>query len=236
MTTEIIPWFGLRHPVAAGSHFVAFVLSMLGSWLLWRRAERQRRIQIIAACFGLSMLGLYAASATYHAFQLGWDRLRFLHLLDKCAIYGLIAGTYTPVVLLLIPDGRRRLACIIIIWALAALGMAFQVAKFAGVLPTEPYWIGALLYLGMGWLGLAILMDMVRTVGFRGLRWVVYGGLAYSLGVVIDVQHEPVLWPGVFGSHELFHVCAIVGTLCHFVFIWKYVIPYALAESAGIPS
>jgi hemolysin III len=84
----------------------------------------------------------------------------------------------------------------------------------------------------MGWLGLGLAMDMVRAVGFRGLRWALYGGLAYTLGVAVDVQSEPIIWPGVIGSHELFHVLAVVGTFCHFIFIWHYVIPYAVCENA----
>lgn len=230
MIPETIPFLGLRHPVAAGTHFVAFMFSILGTWLLWRQAHGQRRIQIIAACYGFTMMCLYAASSTYHALQLPWDQLRFFLLLDKCAIYGFIAGTYTPVVLLLVPAGWRRILCITIIWLLAVCGIVMKVTAFAGGMPSEPYWIGALLYLGMGWIGLALIMDMVRAVGFRGLQWAIYGGLAYTIGVVIDIQHEPVFWPGVFGSHELFHVFTVVGTLCHFVFIWEFVLPYALRE------
>src|SRR5262249_36600581 len=115
-----------------------------------------------------------------------------------------------------------------------AVGIAFNLMTFTGVISLQPYWIRALLYLGMGWLALALVLDMLRAVGFRGLQWAIYGGIAYTLGVMVDVQNEPVFWPGVFGSHELFHVCAVVGTLCHFIFIWRYVIPFGIAPEASI--
>jgi hemolysin III len=224
---EIISYFGLRHPVAAGTHFVAFVLSAFGTYLLWRRGRGCRWIQFVACSFGVSMMLLYAASATWHALQLPWAQMRYLLLVDKIAIFVLIAGTYTPVVLFLVRHQRRRIAFFAAIWLLAAGGIALKVLAFVGAIPHEPYWIGVVMYLAMGWLALGLLLDMVRTVGFRGMRWAVYGGLAYSLGAVIDVQQEPNIWPGVFGPHELFHVLAMIGTFCHFVFIWRFVLPYA---------
>jgi hemolysin III len=163
-----------------------------------------------------------------------WEQLRYFLLLDVSAIYVLIAGTYTPIVLLLLPTRWRRIAFFLTIWLLAAVGIAINVMAFTGVVSLPPYWIRALLYLSMGWLALGLLLDMLRAVGFRGLQWAIYGGLAYTLGVVVDVQSEPVLWPGVFGPHELFHVCAVVGTLCHFIFIWRYVVPYALPLEASV--
>jgi hemolysin III len=110
---------------------------------------------------------------------------------------------------------------------MAAMGIAFKTLSFAGILSHEPYWIRAVLYLGMGWLALALAPDIVRAVGLRGLGWAIYGGLAYTLGVAVEIQGEPVLWPGVIGPHELFHVLVMVGTFCHFIFIWRYVLPCA---------
>ena len=64
------------------------------------------------------------------------------------------------------------------------------------------------------------------------MQWLIYGGLAYTIGVGIDVQHEPNIWPGVIGYHELFHVLVVVGSFCHFVFIWEYVLPTVLNACA----
>lgn len=230
---EIVSYLGLRHPVAALAHAVAAFLSVLGAYLLWRRGRGNPRVRIAAMSFGVSAAFLYSASATYHALQLPWEQLCYFLLVDVCAIFVLIAGTYTPIVLLIIPEGWRRIAFFTAIWLIAAAGVAFRVLTFLGVLSQGPYWIVVLLYLGMGWLGLALILDMVRAVGFRGLRWLIHGGLAYTVGVGIDVQREPNIWPGVIGYHELFHVLAVVGSLCHFVFIWKYVVPYALNDCAG---
>jgi len=207
------------------------LLSVIGSYLLWRRAEGQPRVQIVAACFGLSMMILYAASTLYHAVRVPLEQLRYFLLVDLSAIYVLIAGTYTPVILLL-PKGWRRMAFFAIIWLIAGVGIAFKVMVVADVMSPPVYWVSALFYLGMGWLGLGMILDIVRAVGLHGLRWAMYGGIAYSLGVVVDIQHEPNFWPGIVGYHELFHVFVVIGTMCHFMFIWLHVIPYAVAKNA----
>jgi hemolysin III len=225
---EIIPFLGLRNPVSSGTHMIALVLSVLATRLLWRRARGHFRVQLTAACFGLSMILLYAASTTFHALQLPWEQLRFFLLLDVSAIYVLIAGTYTPPLLILLRKGRRRNAYFLGIWLMAGMGIALNVMAFTGILSREPYWVGALLYLGMGWFALLVARDLVRTVGLRGFLWAVYGGLAYTLGVAIDLLGRPILLPGVLGPHELFHLFAMAGTLFHFIFIWDYVLPYAL--------
>jgi hemolysin III len=229
---EIVSYWGLRHPVAAAAHAVAALLSVMATYLLWRRGRGNPRAQIAAMSFGVSAVFLYAASATYHALQIPWEQLRYLLLLDVCAIFVLIAGTYTPIVLLIVPAGWRRMFFFTLVWLIAAAGIAFKILTFAGALSQGPYWVVVLIYLAMGWLGLALILDMVRAVGFRGLGWLIYGGLAYTIGVGIDVQHEPNIWPGVIGSHELFHVLTVIGSFCHFVFIWNYVIPYAIDDSA----
>jgi hemolysin III len=228
---EIISYLGLRHPVATAAHAVGAVLAVLGTYLLWRRGRGNPRAQIVAISFGISAVFLYAASATYHALQVPWEQLRYFLLLDVCAIFVLIAGTYTPIVLLIVPPGWRRMGFFTLVWLMAAAGIAFRILTFTGVLSQGPYWAVVLIYLSMGWLGLALVLDMVRAVGFRGLQWLIYGGLAYTIGVGIDVQHEPNIWPGVIGYHELFHVFVVAGSFCHFVFIWNYVMPYALNDS-----
>lgn len=232
MTPEITPLWGVRHPVASGTHAFAFILALFGAWLLWRRAGGQWRARLAVTSFALSMLILYAASALYHAVRVPSEQLRYYLLVDMSAIYVLIAGTYTPV-LLVIPGRLRRTAFFATVWLIALVGIAFKIMGFIKIVSLPPYWMSALLYLSMGWLGLALIRDIVRAVGFAGLRWLIYGGIAYSLGAIVDIQQEPSLWPGVFGYHELFHILAVIGTLCHFVFVWQFVIPYAVVPSSA---
>jgi hemolysin III len=150
VTPEIIPFLGVRHPVASGTHFVAFLLALIGTYMLWRRAEGQPRVQFAATCFGLSMLLLYIASAIYHSLQIPWEQLRYLQLVDWSAIYILIAGTYTPV-LLLLPDGWRRGAFFAAIWLMAAVGIAFKTLAFAGFSRTNR--IGSARFCIWAWAG-----------------------------------------------------------------------------------
>ena len=152
---------GIASSRGGGVHAIAALLAVLGTYLLWRRGRGNPRAQFVAMSFGVSAVFLYAASATYHALQLPWEQLRYLLLVDTCAIFVLIAGTYTPVVLVIIPPGRRRIGFFTAIWFIAAAGIAFKVLTFLGVISQGPYWIVVLLYLGMGWLGLALILDMV---------------------------------------------------------------------------
>src|SRR5262245_54091159 len=98
----------------------------MGAGLLWQRAQGHPRVQIAAMCFAFSMLFLYAASAIYHAVRVPAEHLRYFLLVDVSAIYVLIAGTYTPV-LLLLPSGCRRMAFFTTIWLFAGVGIAFKV-------------------------------------------------------------------------------------------------------------
>jgi len=106
---------------------------------------------------------LYAASAIYHAVRVPLEQLRYFLLVDLSAIYVLIAGTYTPVILLL-PKGWRRMAFFATIWLIAAVGIAFKVMVVADVMSPPVYWVSALFYLGMGWLGLGMILDIVLGV------------------------------------------------------------------------
>jgi hemolysin III len=217
-----IPLLGLRDPVSSATHFAACLFALFATTLLWRLARpRGRRTQAAVAVFGLSMVILYAASATYHAVRLPPDRLHFYQLLDHSAIYLLIAGTYTPAFYCLLPDRLYRRLFVAGIWLIAAAGIA---CKWA--IPEGPYWLTVGLYLGMGWVGVLTVMEMLRAIGVRGLAWGLWGGLSYTLGGLADLFQWPRVLPGLFGAHELFHLFAMGGTFCHFVFMVRHVIPF----------
>jgi hemolysin III len=200
---------------------VGFLLAVGGSLFLWQRSRDNRWRQLALACFGLTMITLYLASATYHALQLPRERLRFYQLLDQSAIYGLIAGTYTPALCVLLRNRLRKYLLLGGMWVLAATGI---VCKW--LLPAAPYWLTVNLYFLLGWIGLLGCFEMLYAVGFRAMLWAISGGILYTLGGVCDMTGWPSFFPGVFGSHELFHVLCMGGTFCHFVFMVRYVIPY----------
>jgi hemolysin III len=219
---ENIPLLGLRDPVSSMTHLAACLFGAFGTLLLWRLArDRGRRTQIAVLVFGVSAILLYGASATYHALRLSPDRLHFYQLLDHSAIYVLIAGTYTPAFYVLLPDRLSRRLLLGGIWTLALAGIVLK-----WTLPEVPYWLTVGLYLGMGWIGVLTVVELFRAVGVRGMAWGLWGGLAYTIGGLADLFQWPRVMPGLFGFHEVFHLFAMGGTFCHFIFMVRHVIPF----------
>jgi hemolysin III len=216
------PLWGLREPVSSGTHFVAFLWSVYATLLLWRLCRGERSKQLSLGVFGLSMISLYAASSSYHAVRFTPEHLRIFQLLDHSAIYGLIAGTYTPAFVVLLQPGLRKRLLIGGMWLLAGIGIAGK-----WLLPGTPYWVTMLLYFGLGYGGMVPVLEFKRTVGLRGLAWAFAGGLCYTLGGLADLMKWPDFYPGVFAHHELFHLFAMAGTACHFIFMMLYVVPFA---------
>jgi hemolysin III len=232
MPDENIPWLGMRDPVSSTTHFAACLFGLFATALLWRLGRRRgRRAQLALAAFGVSMVLLYGASATYHALRLPPDRLRFFQLLDHSAIYLLIAGTYTPAFYLLLPDTVYRRLFLGGIWVLAVAGI---ISKWT--ILDVPYWLTVGLYIGMGWVGVLTLTEMLRAVGTRGLAWGLWGGLAYTVGGLADLFHWPHVLPGLFGAHEVFHLFAMGGTFCHFIFMVRHVFPFRRRPAKPLPT
>src|SRR5262245_49540587 len=102
------PFWGVREPVSSGTHFVAFVWAIYATVLLCRLCRNSRLKQWSLGCYGISMIVLYAASCTYHGVMVPENRLQFYRLLDHSAIYGLIAGTYTPALAVLLTPSYRK--------------------------------------------------------------------------------------------------------------------------------
>jgi hemolysin III len=167
------------------------------------------------------MIVLYAASASYHGVSLTGPELRIFKLLDHSAIYGLIAGTYTPAMVVLLPGGLRKWILIGGIWGLAVVGIACK-----WLLPETPYWVAVALYFGLGYSGLLPILEFKRSVGVRGLVWAFSGGAFYTVGGITDLIEWPALYPGVFAHHELFHIFTMAGTSCHFAFMMLFVVPF----------
>src|SRR5688572_20509163 len=135
------------------------------------------------------MVLLYAASTAYHALQLPPEQLQIVRLLDHTAIYLLIAGTYTPVFVVLL-RGRFRAGLLAGMWGLALMGSVWKWS-----LPASHYALTVAVYLGMGWVGLLSIVHVVRAIGFRALSYGLLGGLSYTLGALCDLRGWPDLYP-----------------------------------------
>lgn len=167
-----------------------------------------------AGVFTATAVVLFTVSAVYH---LGtWSpRVRMiLRRTDHADILFLIAGTYTPIAVLAL-RGDTRLAVLSVVWAGALAGAGFRIAWI-----TAPRWVYVPLYLGLGWVALFVLPQLLRGAGLTALVLVVGGGVLYTLGGVAYALRRPDPWPRWFGYHEVFHACTAAAFACQYLAVW----------------
>jgi hemolysin III len=212
--------WNLREPFSAWSHCAALVLAVPGTWVLLRRSVGDLGKRLSLLVYGLGLVACYAASTLYHGVQLPPERLEVFVRLDSLGIFALIAGSYTPLARNLM-RGAWRASTLSAVWGTA--GVAMVVIASGGHFTSL---VGTCVYLGMGWGVIFCYARIARVVSHRALLPVVIGGLFYSVGALIYLSGRPVLWPGVFGAHDLFHLFVIAGSLAHYWFILKVIVPF----------
>ncbi|MFM7013739.1 MAG: hemolysin III family protein [Actinomycetota bacterium] len=174
-----------------------------------------------AVFFACSVL-LFGTSAIYHRFNWGPKAKLALKRVDHANIFLLIAGSYTPITLLALPQ-EKGLPLIIVIWASALLGIGFRVFWI-----TAPRWLYVLIYIAMGWAAMVYLIDLLNANAAMMIL-VLVGGLFYTLGAVVYAMKKPNPVPGHFGFHEIFHAFTVLAFLCH----WSAVLLIALSPLTG---
>ena len=172
-----------------------------------------------AIVFGISLLLLYIASTLYHAIQHPVAKGR-LKVFDHCAIYLLIAGTYTPFTLIGLrgPWGWGLFAAI---WGLAAAGIVFKL-YYTGRFKL----LSTAIYIAMGWLVLVAIKPLLDALDAWALGWLLAGGLCYTLGTVF--YHRPSLKY----SHAIWHLFVVAGSVCHYIAVLSQVVPSPDAMTA----
>jgi hemolysin III len=136
--------------------------------------------------------------------------------LDRAMIYVLIAGSYTPVILLALRPGWR-VALLALVWTVAAAGIVLVLLRTANPVVGLTRMI---LYLGLGWVSILLLPQLVGTLGLGRVTLAMVGGLFYTAGVVVLIRQRPDPVPQVFGYHEVWHAFTVAAGVCHFAFIW----------------
>lgn len=207
----------IREPVNGASHLVGLLLGAVGTCVLLRMASRPEQL-VAFSIYGASLILLYAASTLYHLLPLTERPLRALRTLDHIAIYFLIAGTYTPIALITL-DSRLGWALLASVWLIAAAGVPFKLFYL-----DAPVWLSTATYLVMGYLAMVAVIPLARAVHLGGLMWLVSGGIAYTVGAVIYSRRRPDPFPGVFGHHEIWHMLVLIGSACHFAFMFYHVV------------
>lgn len=210
---------GLREPFNGISHMAGVLLSLAGLLFLLAVSLGKPWHLVSFAIYGLSMVSLYTASTLYHSLPVGPRQVQKLLMWDQVAIYLLIAGTYTP--LCLVPlRGPWGWSLLGVVWAIAATGIAMRVAW-----KKQPHWLPVVLYLVMGWLSVIVLRPLGSALPSAAMAWLFAGGMTYTVGAAVFALERPRLWPGVFSSHELWHVFVLGGSACHFVLMSCFVVP-----------
>lgn len=213
---DTYPIPGFREPVSCFSHLVAApVFAILGYFLVRRgRGNRVRTASLTVMV--LSTVFLLSMSAVYHMLSPGPGRTVMRHL-DIAGVFVLIAGTMTPVHAILF-RGFGRWGPLLLVWSAAATGITLMTV-FAESLPRG---VGSAIFLLLGWGGLVSCIQLWRRYGFRFVRPLLWGGLAYTLGVFILGLKWLTLIPGVIGSHELWHAAVLVGLGLHWAFVFQF--------------
>ena len=214
---DIVSIPGFTEPFSSLSHLVgAGIFAILGFFLLRRGRGNAARIAYLAV-YSFACVLLLSMSGVYHLLAFGGQARAVLGRLDHGAIFVLIAGTFTPVHGILF-EGLWRLSVLLLIWALAIAGVTVATLFFADL----SEWHLLAFYLALGWLGLLSGIVLTRRYGFAFVKPAIWGGLAYTLGALVDFFRWPVLIPGIFGSHELFHLAVLIGLALHWKFIWHF--------------
>lgn len=211
--TVAIP--GFSEPFSSLSHLSAALGFFLAGVVLLQRGRGDLARVFVLGVFVFSCVFLLSMSGVYHLLESGSTGHAVLQRLDHAGIFVLIAGSFTPVHWLLF-SGWARWGVLLLIWILAITGITLKVIFFDAI----PEWLGLSLYLGLGWIGLASGIALWRRYGAGLVRPLVFSGLSYTTGSLLEFLRTPVVIPGVLGPHELLHLGVIVGIGFHFRFLF----------------
>lgn len=210
----------LKDPVSGLTHLFAALLSLVALiFMIHYSIITDSNVSLISSViFGLSLIFLYSASATYHLINISAKVTSVLRRIDHMMIFVLIAGTYTPICLITL-NGKTGKILFVCIWSIALLGILFKAFWFSA-----PRWLYTLFYIAMGWVVVFAFAPISKAMAVPGIVLMVAGGIVYSLGGVVYAFKWPIRNAKYFGFHEIFHIFVIVGSLLHFLMIYKFVL------------
>lgn len=218
---EITMQITIREPGSAITHFVGMMLAVFAAVPLLVKAgvTSGGRNFTAMTIFITSMILLYGASAAYHSVNLTGKALCVFRKLDHMMIFVLIAGSYTPVCLIVL-GGRIGYTMLTLVWSIALVGMLIKACWI-----TCPKWFSSVIYIAMGWVCVLAFGQLFSTLSTAAFLWLLAGGIIYTIGGVIyalklqifNSKHR------AFGSHEVFHLFVMAGSMCHFIFMYCFV-------------
>ena len=212
----------IREPGSAITHFIAMMMAVFAATPLLIKAalSSDGKITLLAlGIFCISMILLYGASATYHSLNISGKALRIFRKIDHMMIFVLIAGSYTPVCLIIL-GGKLGYTLLSVVWGIALFGMILKACWV-----TCPKWFSSVIYIAMGWVCLGVFGTLWNVLPHAAFGWLLAGGIIYTIGGVIYALKLPIFngKHKSFGSHEIFPLFVMGGSICHFIFMYLYV-------------
>ena len=215
--------FRIKDPGSAITHFIGMVMAAIASVpLLIKAAHQPDSVYIIAmSVYAASLILLYAASTTYHTFDISERVNKLLKKIDHMMISILIAGSYTPVCLIAL-KGQLGIILLSIVWGIAIAGILIKAFWIFC-----PKWVSSVLYIGMGWTCVLAFTQLLSNLAPAAFGWLLAGGIIYTIGGVIYALKLPLFNSRHqnFGSHEIFHLFVMAGSACHFIVMYGYLLP-----------
>lgn len=196
--------------------YAALVAAVGGLVLCAVAASRPGGVAPLVSCaiYSITVVALFGVSALYHRRVWGKRGFQLMRRLDHSMIFLLIAGTYTPFSVLLLSPGAAT-AVLAVVWGGALFGVVTKLAW-----PHAPRWLSVPLYIGLGWVAVAVLPQIAAAGGTTALVLLLAGGVFYTGGALCYALRRPNPWPTVFGHHEFFHACTLVAALCHHIAVY----------------
>ena len=211
----------IREPGSSITHFIGMMMAVFATIpLLVKTAMEANTISLASmSVFMLSMILLYGASATYHSINVSQKIITIFRKIDHMMIFVLIAGSYTPVCLIVL-GGRLGYTLLTVVWGIAIAGMTIKAFWI-----TCPKWFSSIIYIAMGWVCLGVFGPLWHTLPATAFLWLLAGGIIYTAGGIIYALKLPIFNSrhAYFGSHEIFHLFVMGGSICHFIFMYLYV-------------
>lgn len=211
----------IREPGSAITHFIGMMMAVFAATPLLIKSALSSGGRSLAALsiFCISMILLYGASATYHSLNITGKALRIFRKLDHMMIFVLIAGSYTPVCLIVL-GGKLGYTLLAVVWGIALFGMTLKACWI-----TCPKWFSSVIYIAMGWVCVGVFGPLWNVLPHAAFGWLLAGGIIYTVGGVIYALKLPLFNArhSFWGSHEIFHLFVMGGSICHFIFMYLYV-------------
>ncbi len=211
----------LQDPGSAITHFIGMMMAVFAAVPLLLRAFTRSDVTtgISLSIFIVSMILLYGASTLYHSVKVAPEKRKLLRKLDHTMIFVLIAGTYTPVCIVVL-EPQYGIPMLALIWGITIVGMILKILWI-----NCPKWFSSVLYITMGWLSVLVFSQLLANLSTAAFGWLLAGGIIYTIGGIIYALKVPIFDAKhkMFGSHEIFHLFVMAGSICHFVLMYKYV-------------